>query len=99
MELDKIREMHRLESASQEDVIKELRLKLEEAEKIAPSATDDAATETIAKLQSELKEKEEELEESQRAASEVQEGIEELKEQLKEVSKDLETQLAEVLTF
>lgn len=97
-ELDGIRETHRLESASQEDVIKELRTKLEETEKEVPKDKDDEAAQIVEKLQSELKEKEEALEESQHAAADVQKMINELKEQLKEVSNDLETQLLEVFT-
>jgi uncharacterized FlaG/YvyC family protein len=85
-----------LESASQEKLIQELRLKLGEAEKEAPKVNDDESAQLIERLRSELQEQQEALAESQRLESGVQKMIEELKEQVKEVSKDLEEQLAEV---
>ena len=85
-----------MESASQEELIQELRLKLGEAEKATPKVNDDESAQLIKRLQSELQEQQEALAESQRLESGVQKMIKELKDQVKEVSKDLEEQLAEV---
>lgn len=53
-----------MESASQEDLIKELRLKLEEAEKKSTQEQDEETVQTVQKLRSELKEKQHALEEA-----------------------------------
>ena len=95
-ELDNIRETHRLESASQEELIKELQLKVDEAKNEASKANDNQNAPLVENLQSELQEKQVALEDSQRREASVQKMVEELTEQGKTLSKDLEEQTAEV---
>jgi hypothetical protein len=95
-ELDNIRETHRLESASQEELIKELQLKVDEAKNEASKVNDNQNAPLLEKLQSELQVKQVALEESQRREASVQKMVEELTEQMKTLSQDLEKQTAEV---
>jgi len=95
-ELENIRETHRLESVSQEDLIKELRLKLQEAENVSPQDENDGSAQMVEKLQSDLNEKQEALQEAQRSHNSWKETIDRLNEELKEQSKTLEDQLVEV---
>jgi|SRR5579859_715917 hypothetical protein len=88
-ELDNVREIHRLESASQEELIKELRLKLEEAEKKSTQDQDEKTAQVIESLQSELIEKQQALEEAQRN--------EHADQQFRERSVNLEHQIAELV--
>lgn len=95
-ELENIRETHRLDSASQEGLTTELRVKLEEAEKQTSKDKDHEAPQRIEDLQSELGEKQKALEEAQRAETELNKKIAGLNEQLREQSRALDTQHAEV---
>lgn len=88
-ELENIRETHRLESASREEVIQELRLKLEEAEKKSTQEQDKNTAQIIENLQSELVEKQQALEEAQRN--------ERADQQFRERSVNLERQIAELV--
>jgi hypothetical protein len=88
-ELENIRETHRLESASQEDLIKELRLKLEEAEKKSTQEQDEETVKTVQKLRSELQEKQHALEEAQRKELQQQ--------HFQERTLNLEHQIAEMV--
>ena len=88
-ELDNVREIHRLESASQEELIKELRLEIEEAEKKSTQDQDENTAQVIESLRSELIEKQQALEEAQRN--------EHADQQFRARSVNLEHQIAELV--